>query len=112
MVSTGVFFLPDVPNLFIKSLAKINNFGLVPLIFFGGNAIGLSFPTRLAAQVMFALFFAFQSSFFIVHYALPFVFCGMLSFEFHNLGAEFVIFRYLLLLFTIYGSRLFGVVSL
>ena len=56
-MSIGGFFLPGVPNLFVKGLAKITNFGLVPLIFFfGGYALGVRFPTRLADEVMLRCF--------------------------------------------------------
>ena len=43
---------------------------IVPRIFFGDYPIGLSFPTRLAAEVMFALFFAFQSFSFLLYITL------------------------------------------
>ena len=43
---------------------------LVPRIFFSDYALGLSFPNRLAAEVMFSLFFAFHSCSFLLYFTL------------------------------------------
>ena len=67
LLAAHMFLWSPLESSEARSLAKMTNFGLVPLIFFGGYVIGLSFPTRLGAEVIIALFFAFQSSSFLLY---------------------------------------------